>query len=103
MFLILEACRPIKQLLISFTVPVAIVVVIVFSVNGYIDDPLLDCMQDSDYAELLEIVNRGLPFTKTPHHIAIIGGGIAGLTAAKFLEDTGHKVQYLLYNLLYQC
>ncbi|XP_014069265.1 L-amino-acid oxidase isoform X1 [Salmo salar] len=72
--------------------PVAIVVVIVFSVNGYIDDPLLDCMQDSDYAELLEIVNRGLPFTKTPHHIAIIGGGIAGLTAAKFLEDAGHKV-----------
>ncbi|XP_029628727.1 L-amino-acid oxidase isoform X1 [Salmo trutta] len=72
--------------------PVAVVVVIVFSVNGYIEDPLLDCMQDSDYAELLEIVNRGLPFTKTPHHIAIIGGGIAGLTAAKFLEDAGHKV-----------
>ncbi|KAM9453793.1 L-amino-acid oxidase-like isoform 1-T1 [Salvelinus alpinus] len=72
--------------------PVAIVVVIVFSVNGYIEDPLFDCLQDSDYAELLEIVNRGLPFTKTPHHIAIIGGGIAGLTAAKFLEDAGHKV-----------
>uniref|UniRef100_A0A4W5JCU0 Amine oxidase n=1 Tax=Hucho hucho TaxID=62062 RepID=A0A4W5JCU0_9TELE len=72
--------------------PVAIVVVIVFSVNGYMEDPLFDCLQDSDYAELLEIVNRGLPFTKTPHHIAIIGGGIAGLTAAKFLEDAGHKV-----------
>lgn len=77
--------------------------IIVFSVNGYIEDPLFECLQDSDYAELLEIVDRGLPFTKTPHHIGIIGGGIAGLTAAKFLEDTGHKVQYLLYNLLYQC
>ncbi|XP_045559339.1 L-amino-acid oxidase-like [Salmo salar] len=64
----------------------------VFSVNGYIEDPLFECLQDSDYAELLEIVDRGLPFTKTPHHIGIIGGGIAGLTAAKFLEDTGHKV-----------
>ncbi|XP_029536712.1 L-amino-acid oxidase-like isoform X1 [Oncorhynchus nerka] len=72
--------------------PVAIVVVIVFSVNGYIEDPLFDCLQDSDYAELHEIVNRGLPFTKTPHRIAIVGGGIAGLTAAKFLEDAGHKV-----------
>ncbi|XP_041733738.1 L-amino-acid oxidase [Coregonus clupeaformis] len=72
--------------------PVAIVVIIVFSVNGYIEDPLFECLQDSDYAELLEIVDRGLPFTKTPHHIAIIGGGIAGLTAAKFLEDAGHKV-----------
>uniref|UniRef100_A0A8K9V6G6 Amine oxidase n=1 Tax=Oncorhynchus mykiss TaxID=8022 RepID=A0A8K9V6G6_ONCMY len=76
----------------SFPVPVAIVVIIVFSVNGYIEDPLFECLQDSDYAELLEIVDRGLPFTKTPHHIAIIGGGIAGLTAAKFLEDAGHKV-----------
>uniref|UniRef100_A0A8C8HHD5 Amine oxidase n=1 Tax=Oncorhynchus tshawytscha TaxID=74940 RepID=A0A8C8HHD5_ONCTS len=72
--------------------PVAIVVVIVFSVNGYIEDPLFDCLQDSDYAELHELVNRGLPFTKTPHRIAIVGGGIAGLTAAKFLEDAGHKV-----------
>nr|XP_046169544.1 L-amino-acid oxidase-like [Oncorhynchus gorbuscha] len=72
--------------------PVAIVVVIVFCVNGYIEDPLFDCLQDSDYAELHEIVNRGLPFTKTPHRIAIVGGGIAGLTAAKLLEDAGHKV-----------
>uniref|UniRef100_A0A4W5QD65 Amine oxidase n=1 Tax=Hucho hucho TaxID=62062 RepID=A0A4W5QD65_9TELE len=86
-------CKPTGLLNISFcSFPVTIIVIIVFSVNGYIEDPLFECLQDSDYAELLEIVDRGLPFTKTPHHIAIIGGGIAGLTAAKFLEDAGHKV-----------
>ncbi|XP_019901618.2 L-amino-acid oxidase isoform X3 [Esox lucius] len=72
--------------------PLAIVIIIVFSVNGYTEDPLFECLQDADYAELLRIVDRGLPLTKTPHHIAVIGGGISGLTAAKFLEDAGHKV-----------
>lgn len=70
--------------------------VIVFSVHGIIGDPLLECLQDTDYSELLAIVDKGLPPTKTPQHVAIIGGGIAGLTAAKFLEDAGHKVQYFM-------
>ncbi|KAJ8280601.1 hypothetical protein GJAV_G00056730 [Gymnothorax javanicus] len=55
-------------------------------------DPLFKCMIDKDYSEILDIVNRGLPHAKTPHHIAIVGGGIAGLTAAHFLEGAGHKV-----------
>lgn len=65
----------------------------VFTVSGIFGDPLSDCLQDSDYSELLDIVNKGLPTTKTPRHVAIIGGGIAGLTAAKFLEDAGHRVK----------
>nr|XP_046244346.1 L-amino-acid oxidase [Scatophagus argus] len=72
--------------------PLALVGVVVFAVSGIFGDPLYECLQDTDYRELLDIVDKGLPRTKTPRHIAIIGGGIAGLTAAKFLEDAGHKV-----------
>ncbi|XP_075892026.1 L-amino-acid oxidase isoform X2 [Nelusetta ayraudi] len=72
--------------------PLVLVGVVVFTVSGIFGDPLSDCLQDSDYSELLDIVNKGLPTTKTPRHVAIIGGGIAGLTAAKFLEDAGHQV-----------
>ncbi|XP_012675642.1 L-amino-acid oxidase [Clupea harengus] len=78
--------------------PVAVVLIIIFSVKGYIEDPLLSCLQDPDYNELLEIINQGLPLTKTPHHVAIVGGGIAGLTAAKLLEDAGHKVTIIEAN-----
>uniref|UniRef100_A0A3Q2ZEU5 Amine oxidase n=1 Tax=Hippocampus comes TaxID=109280 RepID=A0A3Q2ZEU5_HIPCM len=61
-------------------------------VLGIAGDPLYECLQDADYSELLDIVDKGLPSTKTPQHVAIIGGGIAGITAAKFLQDAGHKV-----------
>ncbi|KAL7401020.1 hypothetical protein ABVT39_021527 [Epinephelus coioides] len=72
--------------------PLVLVGVVVFAVSGIFGDPLYECLQDTDYSELLDIVDRGLPAAKTPRHVAIIGGGIAGLTAAKFLEDAGHKV-----------
>lgn len=60
--------------------------------SGYDDDPILKCLQDKQYDELLKIVNQGLPPSKSPHRVGIIGAGIAGLTAAKLLEDAGHKV-----------
>ncbi|KAL7848693.1 hypothetical protein SRHO_G00203160 [Serrasalmus rhombeus] len=72
--------------------PVVIVLVIVFNVNGSVEDPLFECLQDPDYEDLRKIIEQGLPPTKTPHSVAVIGGGIAGLTAAKILEDAGHKV-----------
>ncbi|XP_056139922.1 L-amino-acid oxidase [Lampris incognitus] len=72
--------------------PLVIAGVIVFTVNGITGDSLFECLQDTDYDELLAMVDKGLPPTNTPRHVAIIGGGIAGLTAAKFLEDAGHKV-----------
>ncbi|XP_029699254.1 L-amino-acid oxidase isoform X2 [Takifugu rubripes] len=72
--------------------PLALVGVVVFAVGGIFGDPLFECLQDADYSELLDIVEKGLPATKSPRHVAIVGGGIAGLTAAKFLEDAGHKV-----------
>lgn len=67
--------------------------VVVFAASGIIGDPLYECLQDTDYSELLDIVMKGLPVTKMPHHVAVIGGGMAGLTAAKILEDAGHKVR----------
>uniref|UniRef100_A0AAV2J1U8 Amine oxidase n=1 Tax=Knipowitschia caucasica TaxID=637954 RepID=A0AAV2J1U8_KNICA len=73
-------------------VPLLVVGVVVFAVSGTIGDPLLDCLMDSDYNELLTLVQTGLPMSRTPRHVAIIGGGMAGLTAAMFLERAGHKV-----------
>ncbi|XP_034556378.1 L-amino-acid oxidase [Notolabrus celidotus] len=72
--------------------PLVVIGVVVVAVSGIFGDPLYECLQDTDYSELLNIVEKGLPASKTPRHVAIIGGGIAGLTAAKFLEDAGHKV-----------
>ncbi|XP_061538041.1 L-amino-acid oxidase [Phycodurus eques] len=72
--------------------PLVLVGVVVFVVSGITGDPLYECLQDTDYSELLDIVDKGLPTTKKPQHVAIIGGGVAGLTAARFLEDAGHKV-----------
>ncbi|CAN9510986.1 unnamed protein product [Ophioblennius macclurei] len=72
--------------------PLVVVGVVAFATNGLFDDPLPDCLKDADYDELLEIANNGLPKTNSPRHIAIIGAGMAGLTAAKMLEDAGHKV-----------
>ncbi|XP_077467790.1 L-amino-acid oxidase-like [Stigmatopora argus] len=72
--------------------PLVLVGVAVFVVNGTSGDPLFDCLQDKDYNELLDIVERGLPATTNPKHVAIIGGGMAGLTAATYLKDAGHEV-----------
>ncbi|XP_048838103.1 L-amino-acid oxidase [Brienomyrus brachyistius] len=77
-----------------------IVAVIIGVDNAYGDevDPLLKCLEDPDYDKLLDIVRDGLPHAKTPRHIVIVGGGVAGLTAAKFLEDAGHKVTIIEAN-----
>uniref|UniRef100_A0A3B1K5I5 Amine oxidase n=1 Tax=Astyanax mexicanus TaxID=7994 RepID=A0A3B1K5I5_ASTMX len=72
--------------------PVVILLLTVLHVSGLTDDPLLACLKDPDYDELCKIMDEGLPHAKSPRTVGIIGGGIAGLTAAKFLEDAGHKV-----------
>ncbi|RVE60777.1 hypothetical protein OJAV_G00184900 [Oryzias javanicus] len=54
-----------------------------------------DCLNDTDYQHLHDILEKGLPKTEKDFNVAIVGAGMAGLTAAKLLQDAGYKVTIL--------
>lgn len=53
---------------------------------------LKQCLNDTDYEELMSIVKVGLPHAAASHRVVIVGAGIAGLTAAKLLQHAGYEV-----------
>lgn len=53
---------------------------------------LIKCFEDPQYEELVQLAQDGLGKTAERKQIVVIGAGMAGLTAAKTLQDAGHQV-----------
>ncbi|KAM9694892.1 L-amino-acid oxidase-like [Trichechus inunguis] len=56
---------------------------------------LMKCFEDPQYEALLQVARVGLGQTIESKRVVVIGAGMAGLTAAKILQDAGHQVTVL--------
>ncbi|XP_061566078.1 L-amino-acid oxidase-like [Cololabis saira] len=78
-----------------FAVSVMLLGPFLATTDASLKEQLADCLNDTDYAELLRTAKSGLPQINKSNRVVIVGAGIAGLTAAKLLQDAGHKVTIL--------
>ncbi|XP_006894024.1 PREDICTED: L-amino-acid oxidase-like [Elephantulus edwardii] len=59
------------------------------------NNELVKCFEDPQYEELVRLAREGLGQTVEKKRVVVIGAGMAGLTAAKMLQDAGHQVTVL--------
>ncbi|XP_051028000.1 LOW QUALITY PROTEIN: L-amino-acid oxidase-like [Acomys russatus] len=58
-------------------------------------EDLRECFQDPDYEAFLLIAQNGLHTSLLHKNVVVVGAGMAGLVAAKTLQDAGHMVTIL--------
>ena len=65
------------------------------SIAGLLSPRLLSAAEVAEKEAMLRTIDVGLPKTKDPKHVLVIGGGMAGLVAAYELKRAGHAVTLL--------
>uniref|UniRef100_F7AD23 Amine oxidase n=1 Tax=Monodelphis domestica TaxID=13616 RepID=F7AD23_MONDO len=83
------------SLLLSLVKMLLLSMVLLSPYSHAFNTELVKCFDDPQYEELLGLLQGGLGAPIEKKSVVVIGAGIAGLTAAKVLQDAGHQVTVL--------